>query len=298
MGESEAVLLPRIVRGRLDRLEDTLWLAEAGGRVCGSAWLAIGGDNPPTAVMGLVRTDPACRGQGISGRIVGEAICHAESRGCGCILLGTHNPVARKIYQRQGFVGFGYNSMMWSSPVSGSAGIGLHVPSASAFEVRSAAWGDLPGIVAAYLTPQPQRLLDGLELLTMHDGVLEQERTVSVGLALLLRAERPGCGMWLLVNERNQVLAAASIVTGDASRERHLCLHVLRDWGRPLDELICAAADGVHSDGGREAALRCMVGARDDTSDRVLRRNGFKTRPTGVEDRVAGGGIEVRWYAR
>jgi GNAT superfamily N-acetyltransferase len=49
----------------------------------------------------------AQRGQGLAGKMIAAAEAEARQRGCHGAYIDTFNPVALKVYQRQGYVPFG-----------------------------------------------------------------------------------------------------------------------------------------------------------------------------------------------
>ena len=81
----------------------TLYLAREGDIVAGTCFTMHSRTAPELAGFGEVATDPRFRCRGIAGRLCGEAVSDFRDRGGQALFLGTGNPAAARVYQRQGW---------------------------------------------------------------------------------------------------------------------------------------------------------------------------------------------------
>jgi ribosomal protein S18 acetylase RimI-like enzyme len=96
-------------RARLSDAARATFVADADGRLAGTAvaapWEEVGG---PLGLFGMW-VDPACRGRGIGARLVHRVLAHARERGESLVQLEVAEPqaAARRLYERCGFVDTG-----------------------------------------------------------------------------------------------------------------------------------------------------------------------------------------------
>lgn len=84
-----------------------LWVAEQGGEVAGSVFVAPAADAPgETAQLRMLYVEPMFRGQGIGAQLVDQAVRFARNGGYRRIMLWTQDCLvsARRLYQAAGFV--------------------------------------------------------------------------------------------------------------------------------------------------------------------------------------------------
>lgn len=84
-------------------LSETFHLAEHQGRPIASVWVTQPPARPGVGCLGHVYTDPAWRRRGLAGTLMEFAIQDFRRRGGATLLLGTDNPAAARLYERQGF---------------------------------------------------------------------------------------------------------------------------------------------------------------------------------------------------
>lgn len=89
---------------RFDPTFDCCRIAEAGGRIVGSAFVVRGGD-AGVAKLRLVYVEPQVRGTGLGRRLVEDCMTFARGAGYRRMTLWTNDVLvpARRLYQRLGF---------------------------------------------------------------------------------------------------------------------------------------------------------------------------------------------------
>ncbi|QQR36074.1 MarR family transcriptional regulator [Devosia oryziradicis] len=82
-----------------------LWIAEQDGEVAGSVFIIPASEEPGTAQLRMLYTEPAFRGRGIGKRLVEEAVRFSRASGYRRVMLWTQDCLvsARRIYQAAGF---------------------------------------------------------------------------------------------------------------------------------------------------------------------------------------------------
>ncbi|MGE0006554.1 MAG: GNAT family N-acetyltransferase [Parvibaculaceae bacterium] len=79
------------------------WVADRDGRVLGSVFVVE--EDAGTAKLRMLYVEPDARGEGLGGRLVGEAVTFARGAGYGRLILWTNDNLtaARRIYEKAGF---------------------------------------------------------------------------------------------------------------------------------------------------------------------------------------------------
>jgi len=280
-GEAEQEVARRSLRRDLPGLWDCWILMRTKGVPVSVAWLHLADDCYRTGLLGYVQTDPAHRGRGLGQAVCQKAADLADEAGCGIMILGTGNPGARRLYERVGFAVW-YGAAMCRPDGAYRA---RSVPYGDADVIRYARWSDLGGIVRFVVEPKEQTIVDYFEGLAREGGRLRQGRVNSTGKALMVRADRDGNAMWVLVNERNQLQGLASIVSDP--------LHARDEWGLQLCihprcreggiRLVETAVDRALDEGAEHVVS--FTGEKDSLARCALEARGFKS--TGSDPRDA-----------
>lgn len=82
-----------------------LWVADDGNGIAGSVYVVPSSDESRTAQLRMLYVEPRMRGQGLGGRLVGQAVAFARGAGYERMILWTQDclTAARRVYERAGF---------------------------------------------------------------------------------------------------------------------------------------------------------------------------------------------------
>ena len=83
--------------------DDVVFIARENGVMLGTMHITVPRDNPAIAGVSGVVTAEAARGKGVGGRLFSEAMKYLDSIGVEASFLGTGNPIAAKMYDKNGF---------------------------------------------------------------------------------------------------------------------------------------------------------------------------------------------------
>ena len=83
--------------------DDVVFIAREDGAMLGTMHITIPRVNPTLAGVSGVVTTEAARGKGVGGRLFAEAVRYMDSIGVEASFLGTGNPIAAKMYDKNGF---------------------------------------------------------------------------------------------------------------------------------------------------------------------------------------------------
>jgi len=198
-----------------------LWVVVRDGeRIVAAAWGCWSNDTDHTGVLGFVLTDPQYRNQGLAARVCREVLNYAQALGCRCMILGTGNARAARIYEKLGFRLWYGSHYIWPQHADGG------IAAMPARQWRQAQWADLPLLVRLILAGHEQHLIDPFEKLTRRNGLLEQPRTVSTGASLLLRSEKTNHVLWVCQNSNRQISGTACMVMEGPENQVFFQLHL------------------------------------------------------------------------
>ena len=83
--------------------DDVVFIAREEGVMLGTMHITIPRVNPTLAGVSGVVTTEAARGKGVGGRLFAEAMRYMDSIGVAASFLGTGNPIAAKMYDKNGY---------------------------------------------------------------------------------------------------------------------------------------------------------------------------------------------------
>jgi DNA-binding MarR family transcriptional regulator/GNAT superfamily N-acetyltransferase len=104
-----------------DPRRDRCWIAERDGVRYGCIFVVHDDDNPHTARLRLLLTEPFARGHGLGRRLVQACVAFARDAGYRKMILWTHSvlTVARAIYASEGFaMTASETNEMWGTPLT------------------------------------------------------------------------------------------------------------------------------------------------------------------------------------
>lgn len=125
--------------------------AERDGAIVSAAWTMTPHDDPRIGTLGEVYTDPAWRGRGMAGRVCQALLDRFDDAGGRVIFLASENPVARRIYDRLGFLSFPRGLMRRERPPDEMFDEQWFRP--GQLSIRLVHPGDTPRLVALYSAP-------------------------------------------------------------------------------------------------------------------------------------------------
>lgn len=252
--------------------DDYAFFASSDGIPVAHAWYQVSRRDPRVAVLGYVFTDPAWRGKGLSQGICSRLWEHFAARGGEAMYLGTGNPAARRIYEKLGFAPHHGNVMRRLTPSAKDPALEpARGRPASRVAARPADWGDLARLVALCTGKFPWIVRDHAEGFVLPPGA-EMRRCVSIGVALLLRAEAPGNSLGVLESEDGRIVGCASIVEAPAAQPRTLEFIVHPDHA-------ASAVPGLRALLPPATPLLCHASPADSAKLGILRDLGFAAIP-------------------
>jgi GNAT superfamily N-acetyltransferase len=278
---SQRILVERVLKGELAQTSrDRFFIMKSGERVVGvTAYQIARQATADLASFGWVCTHPDFRERGISKFLTELAIEWFLQEGGVSLYLGTVNPVAHHIYARFGFQDYRGIVMRYVAPSHQSIDFDQHLfRPGNSMAVRPATWGDMTGVGALYSAPTPWFTKDYDEMLF---SVPESDarRYISVPASLLMRAEEAHGQLWVLENEQQHIVGAASLKAMASALQKHiyhLDFLVHPDSISQAHKLLEAAIRAAHESG--LSTLRAHVTPCDEDKRGLLMEAGFRER--------------------
>lgn len=222
-GLAESLYLSRCLHGKFSATGvDCFWLGRIAGQLVGGVGCQIAAATGEVGSLGWVFTEPAHRGKGISSALTNLALTWFRDQGGVCMHLGTANPTANHVYQKQGFHDYHGNVMRYLCPGQEPAGFeATFLCNQSDAVVRPATWGDASRVAMLYALPHPWFVKDYGERIFSHP-TLKPQRYFSIFTSLMLRAEQQQGAVYVLENGANRVVGAANLLPVDGTAQAHL----------------------------------------------------------------------------
>ena len=250
-------------------------IARVDGRPVASATVNFAKKSPEVCLLGNVVTLEPFRRQGVGVALTNAAVDYGFQSGCQVAYLGSSR-LRGNVYERSGFKRLAGYIMRRSASESGCCE-GKWFEAGQATTIRSAVWGDMPGLVSLLVQPLQSAVIDyprGLMSIKYADPV----RCVSAFAVVHDQVEQRGGVMLILASRKGSRVFGLGTLTPDPApgREHRAVVDVTThdEYHKHMGEMLNRLhEEAVHRD---IKVLRACVAAGDTVKASALSQAGFQ----------------------